>query len=115
MDAFGPAPIARNGSTAGFQPDLSMGRQENRWLGLCVELRNCGQSPSSAAVPVLKQQIEMASAGIVRCSGVTLAGRIADKDFPSAFSLPTLLKRPANGLHGFAIAAVQRQIRAPLP
>ena len=32
MDAFGPAPIARNGSTAGFQPDLPMGRQGNRWL-----------------------------------------------------------------------------------
>ena len=74
MNAFGPAPIARNGSTAGFQPDLSMGRQGNRWLGCCVELRHRGQSPSSAAVPVLQQQIDVASAGVVRCSGVTQEG-----------------------------------------
>ena len=114
MDAFSPTPITRNGSAAGSQPDLSMGRQGNRWLGLCVELRHCGQSPSSAAVPVLQQQIDVASAEVVRCSGVTQEG-VRGKDFPSAFSLPTLLKRPANGLHGLAIAAVQRQIRAPLP
>ena len=65
MDAFGPAPIARNGSTAGFQPDLSMGRKRNRWLGLCVELRHCGQPPSSAIGPVLQQQIEMASLSLI--------------------------------------------------
>ena len=74
MDAFGPAPIARNGSTAWFQPDLSMRWLENRQLGLCVELRHCGQPPSSAIGPVLQQQIEMASRGVVRCSGVTQEG-----------------------------------------
>ena len=74
MNPFSPAPIARNGSTAGFQPDLSMGRQRNSWLGLCVELGHCGQPPSSAIGPVLQQQIEMATRGVVRCSSVTQEG-----------------------------------------
>ena len=43
-------------------------------MGCCIELRHCGQSPSSAAVPVLQQQIEMATRGVVRCSSVTQEG-----------------------------------------
>jgi len=40
MDPFGPAPVARNGSTAWFQPDLSMRRDGNRRLGFFVQQRD---------------------------------------------------------------------------
>ena len=71
MDSFGPAPIARNGSTAWFQPDPPMWWQGNRRLRPCVRARNGREAPGSAGIPILKQQIDMASAGVVRCSGVT--------------------------------------------
>ena len=71
MDPFGPAPVARNGSTAWFQPDPPMWWQGNRRLPPCVRARHGREAPGSAAVPILKQQIDMASAGVVRCSGVT--------------------------------------------
>ena len=71
MDSFGPAPVARNGSTAGIQPDLSMRGQGDRRLGFFVQPRHRLQPPGAAAVPILKQQIDMASTGVVRRSGVT--------------------------------------------
>ena len=42
MNPFSPALIARNGCTAGFQPDPSMRSQRNRRLGLLVESRHSG-------------------------------------------------------------------------
>ena len=66
MDPFRPAPVARNGGAALFQPDPPMRGEGDRRLGVVVQLRHRRQPPGSAAVPLLKQQIDMASSGIVR-------------------------------------------------
>ena len=105
MGSFGPAPIARNGSIAWFQPDLSMRRQ---WYSRLAASLSCGTVESRQVRQLFPSSSSRSKWHPERSSGAPVWRRRAyrGKDFPSAFSLPTLLKVSANGLYGLAILSL---------
>jgi hypothetical protein len=71
---FGPAAIAGDSGTAGLKPHQPVGGEGHGWLALSIGVWNIGQSPGSAVITLLQKQVEVASAGVIRGTGMAQQG-----------------------------------------
>ena len=71
---FSPAAITGDSGTAGLKPHQPVGGEGHGWLALSIGGWNIGQSPGSAVITLLQKQVEVASAGVIRGTGMAQQG-----------------------------------------